>query len=431
MCSALEGVVRFGLPCVLLLLLAGCVPSRSTGTVRGRVLSADGSPTTGVHVSMDSTGGPFGVSGAGGQFLIGNVAAGHHLVLAFDGAAQSGAAQDVDVEGGSTTIFDVVLQPCPPDPVNAGPLAEPCTAQAPPPPPTHLVFDTVEAASSWLDVDPAGVSGGGEDYGRGIQFGFWLAGDYTAASSASLHVSIADGLSPAGGLTLLTEQGGNWYFYELVDGDLAVTFTDDGDGDPATRAFSFEGAGLVFSYVDWYGGLDASHDAFAGTLAASGTAQALPAPPAPSGDTHLAAFSASWIDDEICGGCAPSSLLISDAFDAGAGVELRLYLPTSMLHVPGSVTVSGNSDPSYGSFGEAIVQDPDGGGAWYYRLVSATVQIGSSSLTPGDPLAMQLLGATFAWSGGTVGQQATLTIDSADLSTGVLGSGGVNAGAPL
>ena len=132
------------------------------------------------------------------------------------------------------------------------------------------------------------------------------------------------------------------------------------------------------------------------------------------------------MQDQLCGGCAPGNLLIADAYDSTQtqSAELRLYLPTSMLQSPGTVTITGSAAPSQGSFGEVIVSDGNGG-SWYFRLRTATVQIGSSSITPGQPLALKITNATFDWvpPQPTSGAQ-TATIDDADLSVPTLGSGG-------
>ena len=412
---------------LVMLPLAGCIQPRATGGVQGRVLHADGTPAFGVRVALDQLQRHVVVTDLEGRYHLGGAPSGAHELVALLQSANAGGAEAIDVPAGAIADApDLELADCTgivnatPDGTPTG-AAIPCTATAPPPPPATLHFDAIQADSASGAIDPSSFSGWGQDTANGIEFDVVVAGDFTAGGGLTLHVTNASTTTPTAFLGVeIAGAGGDW-FYLLESGDLSLTV------DP-TGAFDLHASNLTLAYLGWDGSLDATSALTIGALTAAGTAT--PATTGgPTTNVDLGSISGQT-DAYLCSACEPGGgdELVVSFFDPADGVSLDLDLPVASLALPGSVTISGASDPASGVFGSARLGIVDGG-SWTFHFLGAKFASSSPSVATGAPLSLTMTQATFvyeAYDPNTPSpgpeQVPTLSIGSVDLSTTVQSS---------
>lgn len=277
------GMLRLVPAHVLALLLAacllagGCVEPRATGSVRGRVVDAQGQPVTMARVLLD---GPFGqttLTNARGEFRIGGARDGKHDVYALDPTHTYVGGAKVDVSnGGIADVGDVVLTDCATTGSGGAEpnqdYAEVCGASGRAPPPTVVSFEAVTA--TWADgyVDQHGLNGYGEDSEIVTALDWYFHGDFRAGGDVPLHrVTSQDEVPVHVGLNSYQPELAG-YYYLLREGDVSLTVFEDGDGNPESVAYVFHGENLVFEYLSPTGGTDALHVAYVGRADAQGIA---------------------------------------------------------------------------------------------------------------------------------------------------------------
>ncbi len=415
MASAQTGGVRRLFPILLLAALAGCdLQNYSSGTVRGRVVTAAGIPVANARVMLDDANGRATLTNYRGEFRLGGAADGGHALYALDVSGQYAAAASVTVEDGAATdAGDLVLTDCagvlagagsPEGPISDGSspttpgepgadVSVPCSAEPPPPPPANFSFASLTATYADGFVDPSMIYVFGEDVGQGVTFDLYVLGDYSGTGGArTVHVDPSQNFADAHvGLFVTYEQWG--YYYVLRSGDLSVTVAEDGDGDPATLGYQVGGTSLAFDLVGWDGSYDAGHTATVGSLAAEGiAAQYIPPPPPPS-DITIPTFTPDWVDLILCDLCAPDGgdALFAYAYDSANGADLQFLAPLSTLATPGVTSLLAAN----GAYGSASVYTPDGG--WYYTLVQIDVNVASSAVTLGTTLSITFSSGDFLY----------------------------------
>lgn len=392
-----------------------------SGTVRGRVVGANGQPVSGVRVALDRVGGRTTVSNVRGEFRLGGASAGDHTLLAYSVAQDAAGSVNADVDDGDVVdVGDVFLTDC--DELQAGapnggmesdgtvtdggdPSVQPCVMEPPPPPDEHVSIASLSGDYADGFVDPWGVYGYADDSSEMAGFDFWVSADLTAGGTFSDHVinDYENGVVEAHvGLFTYGDSNGWGHYYLLREGDITVTVSDDGDGDPSTLSFSFSGENLVFDYAGW-NGIDSAYTATVGSADAAGTAWQYIPPEPPTADITIAPFIADWKYISLCPACAidgGDSLYIY-AFDETNVADISLMLPVSALALGGTTTVTGNWETEI--YGWASVYSDAGG--WGYDLDHTTVTAGDA-IVSGETFALTLTDAQFnyidAYGGGVV-----------------------------
>lgn len=428
--GALIGIAAMGLS------LAACESKSGTGGVRGRVVSAAGTPARGVRVMLDGRDGRSAITDVRGEFRLG-AKAGSHVVVASHAAQNAGATVEVDVEiGENADVGDVVLQDCDeivvmaggdpssPDGGEGGGGTEPgdptypCTVEPPPPPPASITIESLEAdwASGWLDS--WGLYGYGDDADAMAAIDFFVGGDFTAGGTSTIHIdaetATAGLINAYAGLFTYDTYG---YYYFITSGDLTITVADDGDDDPSTVAFQFSGANLEFSYYDWSGESDASYVAKVNAASAAGTAYVYTPPEPPTEDVTIPTFVADWKDLYLCEACTidGGDALFVYAWDSANGADLSLFAPVSALPA-GSTLLEASPDFSNEIYGGASYYGVDGDKGWFYVLDHLTATVGGP-ITAGAELSLVLTDAQFDYQfadGGVVVQEGGTTTEPAE-----------------
>lgn len=390
--------------------LGGCEVDRSgTGTVRGRVVDVTGQPISGARVAVDRLGGRSTVTNARGEFRIA-AKDGQRTLLAFSVALDAGASTQVAVtdgdvvDAGDVTLVDCTVlaeaapggAPAPDEdgmmPSDGSDPSMPCLYEPPPPPAEHVSIASLAGDFASGFVDPWGVSGYADDSSAQAGFDFWIAADVAAGGAFSGHVvnDYTNGIVEAHvGLFTYGDATGWGHYYLLREGDVSVTVTDDGDGDPSTLAFTFSGSNLVFEYAGW-NGIDGGYTADVGAATASGDAWQWIPPSPPAEDVTLGTFVADWKYLSLCPACATDGgdAIYVYAWDGANQADLSLSLPVSALALGGSAEVSGANEV----FGWASVYT-DGGG-WGYELGHLTASAGET-LASGELFALAISDAQF------------------------------------
>lgn len=258
------------------LLVSGCVEPRATGSVRGRVVDAQGQPVMSARVLLDDPFGQTTLTNARGEFRIGGARDGSHDVFALDPTRSYVAGAKADVSnGGVADVGDLVLTDCAlagtsgPEPNQD--YAEVCGASVEPPP-TVVSFEAVTA--TWADghLDEHGLNGYGEDSAIVTALDWYFHGDFRAGGEMPLrHVTSQDELPVHVGLNSYQPELAG-YYYLLREGDVSLSVFEDGDGNPESMAYVFHGENLVFEYLSPTGGTDATHVAYVGRADAQGIA---------------------------------------------------------------------------------------------------------------------------------------------------------------
>ena len=401
--------------------VSGCnlFESSGSGTVRGRVVDANGQPIRGARVALDKVGGRTTMSNVRGEFRLGGARDGAHTVIAYSVAQDAGGSIAAEVSDGDVVdVGDVILMDC--DVIVAGggvnedgsiepgsdPSIEPCVVEPPPPPAANVTIASLEGEYASGFVDPWGVYGYADDSSEAAGFDFWISADLTAGGSFSDHVvnDYANGLVEAHvGLFTYADPSGWGYYYVLREGDITVTVTDDGDGDPSTLSFAFSGSNLVFDYANWNGGIDSTHTATVGAASASGTAWQYIPPEPPTADITLATFVADWKYISLCPQCGMEGgdLIFVYAYDETNQADLSLYAPVSSLTLGGSTLLESNWESEV--YGWASYYGD--GNYWGYDLSHLTATAGST-LASGELFNLTLSDAQFdyidAYGGGVV-----------------------------
>lgn len=412
--------------------LAGCVRESGSGTVRGRVLDASGHPVAGARVSLDRVGGRTTLTNVRGEFSLG-ARDGGHLLLAYSAAKHAAGSVDAEVDGGIVDVGDVWLVDCdllvgggegttpmggedgavPPDPDD--PSIMPCVVEPPPPPVAHLQIDSLDAEYADAFVDSWGIYGYADDGSAQAGLDFWIPAELTAGGTYSAHVlnDYEDGEVQAHvGLFTWGDPDGWGYYYVLREGNVSVTVSDDGDGDPETLAFSFTGTNLVFDYAGW-NGIEPEYTASVGSATASGHAWRYVPPEPPTEDLTIASFVADWSYISLCPECAEDGgdALFLYAFDGTNQADLSLFTPVSSLVLGGTAALEGGFSSDV--YGWASVYT-DGGG-WSYDLDHLTASVGPSVVV-GSPLPFVVTGAQFnyvdAYGGGVIAGGPDGTVSS-------------------
>lgn len=408
---------------VLAASLSGCnlFDESGSGTVRGRVVGANGQPLSGARVSLDRVGGRTTVSNMRGEFRIGGARDGGHVVLAYSVAQDAAGSAEANVGDGEVVdVGDVFLTDC--DQVVAGapnggmeddgtvsndgdPSVQPCLMEPPPPPAENISIASLNGEYASGYIDPWGVYGYADDSSEMAGFDFWIAADLTAGGAFSDHVvnDYANGLVEAHvGLYTYGDDSGWGYYYVLREGDVTVSVTDDGDDDPSTLQFSFSGTNLVFDYAGWEG-IDASYTANVGSATAEGTAWQYIPPEPPTADITLTAFVADWKYISLCPACGADGgdVLYTYAYDETNQADLSLYLPVSALDLGGTAELAGSWETEV--YGWASIYS-DGNG-WGYDLDHLTATAGAS-IVSGELFSLTITDAQFnyidAYGGGVV-----------------------------
>ena len=395
--------------------VAGCNPSHSgTGTVRGRVVDASGQPISGARVALDRSTGRTTLTNIRGEFSLG-AKDGAHVLLAFSQAQNAAASTEVDVDDGNVAnVGDVTLMDCDevvPMPGEGGNGAAgddgmtepgdptiPCEWEPPPPPEPHVDFGSLEAEFAAGFVDPWGVYGFGDDSSEEVGFDFWIPADITASGTFSGHVvnDYANGVVEAH-FGLYTYEG---HYYVLREGDLTVTVSEDGDGDPSTLNFSFSGTNLSLDYAGWEG-IDAGYTASVESAIAEGQAWQYIPPPPPTEDVTLPTFVADWKYISLCPGCSMEGgdALYVYAWDGTNQADLSLFAPVSAFTLGGSSELISGGDV----YGWASIYTDNGG--WGYDLDHLTATLGDA-IVSGEMLSLVISDAQFnyldAYGGGVV-----------------------------
>ena len=393
-----------------------------SGTVRGRVVGANGQPISGVRVALDRVGGRTTLSNQRGEFRLGGASAGDHTLLAYSVAQDAAGSAPADVNDGDVVdVGDVFLTDC--DEIELGapnggetqpdgtiddggdPNVYPCVMEPPPPPDEHVSIASLEGDYADGYVDPWGVYGYADDSSEMAGFDFWISADLTAGGTFSDHVinDYNNGVVEAHvGLYTYGDASGWGYYYVLREGDITVTVSDDGDGDPSTLSFSFSGENLVFDYAGWEG-IDPNYTATVGSAVAAGTAWQYIPPEPPTADITIAPFITDWSYISLCPACAidGGDSLYVYAFDQTNQADLSLMVPVSALALGGSTTLTGSWETEI--YGWASVYSDAGG--WGYDLDHTTVTAGAS-IVSGEAFALTLADAQFnyidAYGGGVV-----------------------------
>ena len=258
------------------LLVGGCVEPRATGSVRGRVVDAQGAPVRSARVLLDDPFGQTTLTNARGEFRIGGARDGNHDVYALDPTRTLVAGAKADVSNGAVVdVGDLMLGDCAQagsggtDPNVA--YAEVCGAE-PAPPPTVVAFERITA--SWADgyLDEFGLNGYGEDSTIVTALDWYFPGDFRMGGDMPLrHVTSQDAVPVHIGLNSYQPELAG-YYYVLREGDVSLSVFDDGDGDPASVGYRFHGENLVLEYLSPTGGSDAGHVATVGFADAEGIA---------------------------------------------------------------------------------------------------------------------------------------------------------------
>jgi hypothetical protein len=410
---------------VLAASLTGCnlFEESGSGTVRGRVVGANGQPLSGARVTLDRVGGRTTVSNMRGEFRIGGARDGGHTVLAYSVAQDAAGSAHANVGDGEVVdVGDVLLMDC--DDVvanspnggmeddgsvssdgNGDPTVVPCVMEPPPPPAANITIASLSGDYASGYIDPWGVYGYADDSSKMAGFDFWISADLTAGGAFADHVvnDYANGLVEAHvGLFTYGDDSGWGYYYVLREGDVTVSVTDDGDGDPSTLQFSFSGTNLVFDYAGWEG-IDSTHTANVASAAAAGTAWQYIPPEPPTADITLTTFVADWKYISLCPACGADGgdVLYTYAYDETNQADLSLYVPVSALNLGGAAELAGNWETEV--YGWASVYS-DGNG-WGYDLDHLTATAGAS-LVSGQLFSLTLSGAQFnyidAYGGGVV-----------------------------
>ncbi len=404
------------------LLLGGCVgDSSSTGTVRGRVVDANGQPVSAARIALDRFGGRSTVTNARGEFRLGGVRDGSHVVLAFAVAGNQAGASNVEVDDGSTedvgdvVVIDcedlangVLLEPTPsptpdgngsgePDPTSTSDPGDydvddmiiPCGWEPPPPPPEAVTIDSFDAdwGSGW--IDPSGFYGYLDDAGNQASLDVYVPGDFAEGSVITFDAGTVDAIG-YGGLYTYDSYG---YYYLMTGGELTIEVGDDGDGDPSTSAFSLHGENLQFVYYAWEG-LDAGYTATVVEADGDGSAYRYVPPEPPSGDITIETFVADYTWISLCPGCGldGEDTVSVYAYDVTDDADLSLWLPVTALAIPGSAVIEAQDDFSNGVYGSATVY---GDAYWYYELDHATLSVLSDELVAGETFELKLSDGVF------------------------------------
>lgn len=404
--------------------LSGCnlFESSGSGTLRGRVVDANGQPISGARVALDKLSGRTTLSNVRGEFRLGGARDGEHTVLAYSvsldaAGAASAAVTDGDViDLGDVTLTDcAVLESNSPDGAvgedgqsepGTDPSVAPCVFEPPPPPDAHVSIASLEGEYASGYVDPWGVYGFADDSSEAAGFDFWISADLTAGGSFSDHVVNDYNNGTVEAHVGLFTYGGNdgWgYYYVLREGDITITVTDDGDGDPSTLSFSFSGTNLVFDYADWNGGVDPAYTASVGSASASGTAWQYIPPEPPTADITVTTFVADWKYISLCPQCGMDGgdVIYVYAFDNTNQADLSLYAPVSALALGGTTTLEGNWETEV--YGWASIYQDNAG--WGYDLDHLTATAGAS-LVSGELFSLTIADAQFnyidAYGGGVI-----------------------------
>lgn len=280
-----------------LLVLSGCPAaglfdaSSATGGIRGRVVDAGFVPVGGARVSLDALDGRSTISSSTGEFFLGNARDGHHAVYVYDYQTDSGAAIEVEVSGGEGFAGDIVLEDCAvvlTDPNSAGmdpsPFT-PCSGEGAPNeiPPT-VELDELETAWGEAHINEGGVDGFLEAANAPYGLDFYFEGNFTTTAGTTVTSEVADyNGTPTYAYTGLYDYETGAY-YVLQSGTITLTVKSNADGNPSTSDFTYEGANLIFDFVDYDdGSVNTGITVTVGHVAGSGPAFNEPPPPPPTG----------------------------------------------------------------------------------------------------------------------------------------------------
>lgn len=396
-------------------LLAGCEkPVRSEGAVHGRVYDTQGNPLSGVRLSLDDQFGLSTLSNFRGEFRLSGASAGTHALFAFHAASQMTDAVSVDVEengdadAGAMTVSNSCTDE---DESGEGgdegetegedqgePDADAPCDWPPPPMPEAITFDLLVADHAEAAIDPWGIYGGFVDDGLGnLQVGidFYAPGDFTAGGdyAETIVIDEAAGLYPAAhvGLYVQDEYG---YYYVVQSGDITLSAYDDGDGDPATMAFSFHGENLVFAYLECTGILYPDVQAAVTAAEASGSASVNLPPPPPTSDITIDELVPTYVEIGVFPGDGVdySDTLYVWAVDETQGTSLSLGIPVDALtNTPVDLTW----EQAWGSV-SVWVDNAGWFQTWDFYMNTATITA-SDAVTPGAPLTLTLENGDFSF----------------------------------
>ena len=234
----------------------------STGAITGRVVDLAGLSVGNVRIVLDDLEGRSTVTDPSGDFFIGGVRDGDHIVYAFDAATNSAGAVQVQVIDGVGDAGDVFLEDCgivltdpdaagsPESPFLPCAEAESNTGLAPP----SATLPILEIAWGEAYIDDFGIYGFLSGSNAPLDLDFSIDGDFLNAVSSTFTTTVSNDYS-SGDIQLFAGlydfQSADYFV--LRQGDFTLKITAGSQGDDTVREFQVVASNLTFEFLDFNG----------------------------------------------------------------------------------------------------------------------------------------------------------------------------------